>query len=161
MQALKDIFSDQTFSVVRRQLDLMKLAEEAIERAIKKRPRLRKKLNKQFLLLQPSRVLNESHHYVDCVYEHHCDELLERAATGQDTRLGTKAECLLALSNMSLIRPPKSNVAWLQEKLMLEIFPDKWKDAPQFREDYQGAGDELFSSLAKKIFTATRVAVAL
>lgn len=89
----------------------------------------------------------------DAVYRSHARELVERVRAGEDTRLGTKAEVLLAMSEVSLVAPPSENFAHLMERLFNEVMgPDVFVfDAAQPRESWPGASDDTLGELRRKV----------
>jgi hypothetical protein len=91
------------------------------------------------------------------VYRAHCKELLERVANGVDTRPGTKAEVLGAISNLSMAAPLKSDVAYLMQKLMIDVFGYNPVGDIALYESYKGASDEIWSDMQKKLYVKDRL----
>lgn len=77
--------------------DFVRVAVLEIERAIRRFPHLDSIYNTLPGLVAPNSLLAD----VDpVVFQLHCEELLERAAYGGDTRLATDAELLVYLGHM-------------------------------------------------------------
>lgn len=82
--------------------DCMKSADEEITAFKNRVPAYSKQLDKAFAILCPSIPLRNKH---DELYRFHCRELLDRVISKEDTRIGTRAEVLAALSDTSLNAP--------------------------------------------------------
>jgi hypothetical protein len=80
---------------------LMRLNDEEIRQAIARHPGAAARLKHANRLLYPTCELLER----EPVYRAHVRELLERIAAGQDTRLGTTAECCVVMTEVSLRIP--------------------------------------------------------
>jgi hypothetical protein len=102
----------------------MDTAEEEIALAQKRHPEASDRLYHSFKLLVPTHERME----YEPVYRSHCRELLDRVATGADTRIGTAAEVCCTLHDVSLIAPLRSAAAGLYFRM--------WRSAglPDFPE---------------------------
>jgi hypothetical protein len=58
------------------------------------------------------------------VYRAHCKEILERVAAGQDTRPGTDAEVMVAISQASQEVPLHGSIVGLQLRMFKRRLPD-------------------------------------
>jgi hypothetical protein len=79
--------------------------------------------------------------FSDGLFRAHCIELKERALAGEDTRPGTYAEVLGALSTASLKSPLTPDGLHLMELCFQKCFPDQ-KATMYGRESYPGKLDE-------------------
>jgi hypothetical protein len=88
-------------------------AEDEIEAAQRRRPDTADRIGRGFRLLRPTfpRMSNES------VYRSHCRELLDRVASGDDTRPGTAAECGIALAETSRRVPLRTSAVGLYTRI--------------------------------------------
>lgn len=143
---------------VRRTFELMEVAERVIkDQARRWRGRgAWERAQASFTLLEPSRFVAVA----EAVYEDHCREIVTRAARGEDTRPGTRAEVMLALSEASLRAPLDSTGAALFERVFREVLPDGARvldggDAP--REGYPGALGERMAEARRRTAVADRV----
>lgn len=100
--------------------DQIDWAEDEISRAQRRHPAETDRLYHAFSLL---RATHERMNH-ELVYRAHCRELLERVATGHDTRPGTAAEICIACSEASLIAPLASPVAGLFGRMWAQAFPE-------------------------------------
>ncbi|WP_112136049.1 hypothetical protein [Glycomyces dulcitolivorans] len=87
----------------------MDIAEDEITAAHERHPDASDRLYHSFMLLVPSHERME----YEPVYRAHCREILNRVATGGDTRIGTAAEICCALHDVSLIAPLQSAASGL------------------------------------------------
>jgi hypothetical protein len=122
--AMKQILGELPTGVASAFAD-MGIAEEEISAAIKRHKQKQHELFDSFLLLMPTVVLKTNGNQT--LYRFHCRELLERIANDEDTRPGTKAEVVSAISEMSMRGPLVSEWAALYGKLFLEFFPKEAK----------------------------------
>jgi hypothetical protein len=134
--------------------EMMEAAEEEIAEAIDRHPMKRDIIWNSFTILQPSEILRDLSMQV---YRAHCKELLERVAIGVDTRPGTKAEVLGAISNLSTVAPLKSDVAYLMQKIMVDVFGYNPAGDISLYESYKGASDEICSDMQKKLYVKDRL----
>src|SRR5260370_14792490 len=79
------------------------VAEDEIAQAAAGHPQAADALFHSFRLLLPAFEAKAWH--TEFVLRAHCRELLERVASGQDTRPGTNAECLLAVAQVAMEVP--------------------------------------------------------
>lgn len=93
--------------------DAMQWAEDEIDAGMRRHPAAAEKIQRSFLLLQPS----SPQMHTEAVYRSHCRELLDRVAAGEDTRPGTAAECCLALSETSLKVPLRTSAVGLYARM--------------------------------------------
>ena len=137
----------------------MEIAEEEIQKAQQRYPAKSDLLYACFCLLGPGQVPFRG--CSDEAYRHHCRELLERAATGQDPRPATQAEVMLFLSEASLLAPLIGDASHLYNRLFCEVMPDgaaliagKGYVPP---EAFSGSADELLAELQRKLRYESRV----
>lgn len=120
---------------------LMGVSEEEIDAAIKDYPEYREKIHDSFCLCCPRMELFATRSPE--LYRHHVRELIARHLAGEDTRPGTKAEILAALSETSFASTLIESAHLLMERLTKEVFPeyeqpDGWEPQepwPQALED--------------------------
>ena len=102
-------------------LNRMEIAEDEITEAQSRHPEHSERVWGAFKLLCAPQLSG----YPDVIYRAHCVEILDRVANDIDTRLGTKAEVMIACSQASLAHPPSPVVSFLYAHLFSEIFPGK------------------------------------
>ncbi|MEV0891668.1 hypothetical protein [Promicromonospora sp. NPDC050262] len=102
-------------------LEQMEWAESEIDAAIARHPDRGDLLYHGFGLLVPTHDLMAT----GFVSRSHYRELLDRLATGQDTRPGTAAEVACACAEASLAAPLSSTAAGLYFRMWESAFPDK------------------------------------
>lgn len=102
-------------------LEQIKWAESEIDAAITRHPAQGDLLYHGFGLLIPTHRLMAT----EFVSRSHYRELLDRLATGQDTRPGTAAEVCCACCEASLVAPLNSTAAGLYFRMWESAFPDK------------------------------------
>ncbi len=90
------------------------------------------------------------------LYRNHVRELLGRVERGQDTRLGTAAECLAALSTVSLEVMPKAEARAAIELAWEKVFGSPARGDP-FREEWSGQAEETLAKARKKLAAPDRV----
>lgn len=90
------------------------------------------------------------------VYRSHVRELLLRAANGADLRPATKAECLAALSAMSLTAPLTQDYSALMARLFNWIMKRTDPENTWTLESYPGACDEILVEMRKRLRDETR-----
>lgn len=123
----------------------IKICFEEIKNAKKRWPKQEDLLQSSFSLLRPETVFSGKE---EIVYRNHCREILERAAKGLDTRPGTRAEVLIALSEMTLVTPLRQDYTILFSDLFTKVMEKKIGGDPG-SETYPGAVDEIYSKLQK------------
>ena len=115
---LDQLVADYT-ELVTTALAALDWAEEEITQAITRHPSKRDQFFHSYPVLAPSTILFP----VEFVYRGHFREILERIATGQDTRPGTAAEacCLLAEVSKATPFPPYGHGLYF--RLWAKAFP--------------------------------------
>ena len=155
-KTIRDIISqfDPDFENANRKvlaaLDLIPIAEEQIEEYCERFPEQKKYIWPSFKILRATDLFLGKE---ERIYRHHCKELLIRIVAGSTTELGTKAEVMLALSEMSLKAPLNQDYAALYFNLFDKIMGKgliKQSNAGTY--SYPGAGDEILIILRKKMF---------
>lgn len=118
-------------------LEQMEWAESEIAAAIARHPAQGDLLHHGFGLLVPTHDLMAT----EFVSRSHYRELLDRLATGQDTRPGTAAEVACACAEASLVAPLSSTAAGLYFRMWESAFPDKppITDLGQHHEALEGS----------------------
>ena len=131
----------------------IEIAEQEIERAQRRHPEQASQLHRTFSFIRPDHFIN----YHPTIYRHHCRELLERIATGADTRPGTLAEAAIAIMQVTLATPVQRDVAILYGRLFKCFFPEQYETLRYFptEESYPGRCDEILATLLRKL-TAPR-----
>jgi hypothetical protein len=98
-------------------------AEESIIAAIELHPSAENDLFHAFTLLVPS--LRSQAWSQEFIFKGHARELLERVAKGDDTTLGTAAECAIAMSAVSKVVPLHGPATGFYLRVWAKAFPDK------------------------------------
>lgn len=134
---------------------LMGIAEEEIAAAIERHPLESVTINATFSVLCPRMNLfgGKTHD----LYRNHVQEMIARVRAGKDTRPGTKAEIIAAMSEASFAAVLTASAHTLMDRLMMEVFPeyeqpDGW--APQ--EEWDGACDDTLATARKLVRDETR-----
>jgi hypothetical protein len=141
-------------SSIRRTFDLMEIAEEEIAAAKARAPEeARARLHRAFAVLAPGGALAG---YPDFVYRAHARELLGRVQRGEDTRPGTAAEAMIAISRASLVAPPGAQVGALFERLFTEVRGAPLPGVP-IAAPWGGASEELLADLRRRLTDPRRV----
>lgn len=154
LEELATLEGDPTFwEQVSRSFEFIEIAEEEIARAQHRHPEQSQQLHRTFGFLRPDRFIN----YHPTVYRHHCRELLERIATGADTRPGTLAEAAIAIAQVTLATPVRRDVSILYGRIFKRFFPEQYEVLSYFptEESYPGRCDEILETLRRKL-TAPR-----
>jgi hypothetical protein len=127
----------------------MDVAEQELAAAAKAHPDKAVALNGSFMLVAPPPGMAM---LAPDVYRSHCRELLERVIRGENTDLGTDAECLTLALDTSLMAPYGSMGSSLCSRLFLSVFgrlPDGVED--NVREPWPGAVDEELQRLRRRV----------
>jgi hypothetical protein len=137
--------------------DRMELAEEEIAQAMREDPRNAELYNSSFKLLVPTETLIS-----DLLYQRHCQEMLYRVVEELDTRPGTDAEVLGALSEASHHAPMNTSGLLAYARMFRNCFPDLTEEADALdkaagHERYPGSVDELIETCRKKLTVKERV----
>jgi len=132
-------------------------AEDEIEQAAARHPGASDDLYHAFCLLLPA--IEVSAWGTEFVYRAHCRELLERVATGEDTRPGTTVECLLAMAEVSKRIPLNGTAAGLYFRLWARAFPEhELSDRGEYYEAlYKESIDKTEQELRRKLSLRGRV----
>lgn len=134
----------------------MEWAEDEITKAQQRHPAATDQLFHAFSLLRPTHERME----FELVYRAHCRELLDRAATGTDTRPGTAAEICCACSQASLIAPLTGTAVGLYGRAWAEAFPELpvFNDLQDHYEAIKGHEiDDLTQQTRRKLAVTDRV----
>ncbi|GLX06704.1 hypothetical protein Misp03_36310 [Microbispora sp. NBRC 16548] len=133
----------------------MDWAENEIAAGIRRHPASADLLFHSFTLLRPT----SRHMATEFVYRAHCRELLDRAATGQDTRFGTAVEVCCACCDSSQLAPLTSPAAGLYLRMWGMAFPGlpMFADSHGHHEALEGTQiDELETKLRRKLTVKER-----
>lgn len=101
---------------------LVDIAGDEIEQAAARHPQAADDLFHSFRLLLPA--FEADAWGAEFVLRAHCRELLERVASGADTRPGTNVECLLAMVQVSKAVPLNGPAAGFYFRMWSGAFPD-------------------------------------
>jgi len=136
---------------------LVDIAEDEIERAAARHPQAADDLFHCFRLLLPA--FEARAWGTEFVLRAHCRELLERVASGEDTRPGTNAECLLAIAQVAMEVPLNGAAAGFYLRMWSAAFPGhELGDRGQHYEAlYKGAIDDIERWTRKKLSIPGRV----
>lgn len=135
----------------------MELAEDEISQAMEEDPENAQLYNSSFKLLAPTDTLVS-----DLLYQRHVQEILYRVVEGLDTRPGTDAEVLGALSEASHHAPMNTAGLLAYARMFRNCFPDLTEEADALdkaagHERYLGSVDELIETTRKKLAVKERV----
>ncbi|HZN77939.1 MAG TPA: hypothetical protein VFC00_40530 [Micromonosporaceae bacterium] len=139
---------------------MMAWAEDEIARASRRHPGHADRLYHAFMLLLP-RDLGPGIG-TEFVYRSHAAELLDRLATGGDTRAATAAELCLACCHVSQQAPMHGPAAGLYFRLWQKAFPQHPATADQadqqvhYENLFGGQIDDLEAELRRKTVDPTR-----
>ena len=137
----------------------MEIAEEEIENGKKKYPKMAHYIDKAFYALCPPEGFSN---YDICLYRAYVIQQIDRIGTENKLEFATKAEVLIALSNMTLKSPLRPDSTLLYFDLFTELFPDRTKTlAPNLddenpRESHKGATMELYKMIVKSLGVINR-----
>lgn len=129
-------------------LEQIEWAESEIAAAITRHPAQGDLLHHGFGLLVPTHRLMAT----EFVSRSHYRELLDRLATGKDTRPGTAAEICCALSEASLAAPLNSTAAGLYFRTWETAFPDMppITDRTQHHEALDGSSIDALEATTRR-----------
>lgn len=129
-------------------LEQIEWAESEIDAAITRHPAQGDLLYHGFGLLRPTHQLMAT----EFVSRSHYRELLDRLATGMDTRPGTAAEVCCACCNASLAAPLSSTAAGLYFRMWESAFPDipPVTDRTQHHEALEGSSIDALEATSRR-----------
>lgn len=129
-------------------LEQIEWAESEIDAAITRHPAQSDLLYHGFGLLTHTHRLMAT----EFVSRSHNRELLDRLATGMDTRPGTAAEICCALSEASLVAPLSSTAAGLYFRMWESAFPDipSTTDRTQHHEALEGSSIDVLEATSRR-----------
>jgi hypothetical protein len=149
-QLLEMAFPKELANIFSHTMGQIEKADQLIAAAKKRHPDKAEVLDRTFPALIPPELLRNKH---PKLYEHHVNELLERAAngiTGIEFSHGTKAEALCALLGSALQAPLRQDYSALANRLFVEIFGKLPKGVEDMTtESYEGAADELLRDICR------------
>ncbi|MFE3105300.1 hypothetical protein [Nocardia tengchongensis] len=137
----------------------MRWGEEEIAAAQARHPARADELWHSFILLSPIHKLM-SH---ELVYRAYCREILDRVATGKDTRRGTAIEVLLVMKETSLVAPLSTAAAGLYFRMwqaanMPDIDPEgNTADLTNYEAIAGREMDEMEAEVRRRILRSERV----
>lgn len=126
--------------------ELMQVAEEEIEAVLCKIP-ASERPEISFAALAPTQGMSSMDPQV---YRSHARELIQRQLRGEKLDLGTLAECLVVVSNSSLIAPLDSVGGAVAEKLFTLVMGKTLEGEP-LREPWPHAVDEQIMALRRRL----------
>ncbi len=141
-------------SRVSRALGLTRVAEEEIAAAMRKGRRGRVRVWNSFGLLCPTANMVDLD---DAVYRHHVRELLDRVAREEDTRPGTRAEVLCAISGATLASRLDRDVELLALTIADEVFPGRDLVGDYGKSSHPGALEEKLAWVRRQCAVEGRV----
>lgn len=143
-----------TYNVIARQLELIEVADDAIEQAMERHPEYAQRIYEMFMPLGKFGTVFAD--YTPALFGSFCNEILERVGTGQsahDIGYGTAAEVILSISHASTKAP------LTQDGTALYIYA--WKKAfgklPacvgdfHVSDSYAGASRDLYDQTCRRI----------
>lgn len=126
-------------------------AEAEIKAAMQRHPDQSDWLYGTFLSLRPFFPFCS-----DMLYRVHCQEILERVASGQDVTPPTRAEMIELLQRVTAFVPFHSHAGALYQRLFDELFPGKLEDEVHvLNERFPGETDPLRQEVADELFKIT------
>jgi hypothetical protein len=146
---LADLFPGIAANVIGSTFDNIEKAEELIAAKKRQHPDKVEVLDSTFMALVTPDLLRGKH---PRLYEHHVNELLERAVrgvTGFEFGRGTKAEALCALLGTATKAPLTQDYSALTNKLFKEIFGELPGGGTPTPESYPGAAEEILSEVCR------------
>lgn len=95
------------------------------------------------------------------VFEWHVNELVDRLLAGEDTRPGTKAEVMAAMSAMSLVQPMNGDLILVYDMLFAEWNPEAHEklgcpESHGLFEMWPGRAEEVFAEVREKLTDQSR-----
>lgn len=90
------------------------------------------------------------------LYRAHAEELIGRAARGEDLRPGTDAECLAALMDVAARAPLRQDAAAAVDVLWDRIDPPGHPPGTGTPETHPGAAEEVIAETRRRIRVETR-----
>lgn len=112
----------------------MEWAEDEITKAQKRHPGKAVEIWASFSLLKPN---GDKRMATEFVYRAHCAEILDRVASGADTRLGTDSEALCALSEASMSTPLNRSAMGLMYRVWRRRFPEIIEAVGDLTDEYE------------------------
>lgn len=103
-------------------IDLMGVAEEEIDQAMRRTPRKATEIYNSFGLVGKGPSLNKFNDQYPHLFRGHCRELIGRVVSGGDTRLGTMGEMLMAMAEASQVAVMKSLFNWAYFETFVRFF---------------------------------------
>jgi len=139
--AVAEILGGDLAGVMGATFERMEWAEDEITRAQRRHPAAADAIWHSFRLLTPENGTFERMG-TEFVYRSHCAEILDRVAAGQDTRPGTAAEVIVAISQASELAPLTDTACALAARMWRVAFPgqaDPWAEARVHYEALRGS----------------------
>lgn len=149
--AVRSVLGDSRSDCLSSTFALMDWAEDEIEKAQKRHPESWDALYHSFRLLTPSAIIQKVKP-AEFVCRAHCRELLERVATGGDTRPATDAEIACMCSEASLVTPLRLPAVGLYMRVWNRSFPGQrspWKEIDDGGHYEAIAGSEIDAAEAE------------
>lgn len=135
-------------------LDCLEWAEEEIQAAMRRHPRVADTLWHSNMLLRPH---GDRRLMTEFVFRAHCRELLERVAAGEDTRPATDAEICCATLAIAAQTPIRTTAFGMHMRLWHRAFPGKEILRPDEIAAYETVRGEKMNDLARE--TRAKLAV--
>lgn len=141
-------FLEESADLIGTTLEQIEWAESEIDAAITRHPTQGDLLYHGFRLLRPTHQLMAT----EFVSRSHYRELLDRLATGMDTRPGTAAEVCCACRDASLAAPLSSTAAGLYYRMWESAFPDMppVTDLAQHHEALEGSSIDALEAASRR-----------
>lgn len=141
--------------------DAMDWADDEITKATQRHPDHADELREAFQILAPNVDLGEGV-TTEFVYRSHAAELLERVASGADTRAATNAELVIVCKEISRRVPLHGAAAGLYLRLWAQAFPthplseDHDSERSHYEHLFGSQMDELEAELRRKVANPDR-----
>ena len=141
-EAMREVIGNPAMAVIERTFGRI----ECVERVLAETGHATDAIGGEvFRLSRPTEVLSGA---TDRVYAAHVRELLARVEAGQDTRPGTDAEIIMAMSETCLAVPLKGDSVAAYARVFARLWPEKAAElATDIRESYAGAAAEIEESV--------------
>lgn len=145
---------DDTTNAIGDILDCLEYAEDEIQKAMRRHPRIADKLWHSNMLLRPT---GHRRLETEFVFRAHCRELLERVAAGADTRPATDAEICCTTLAIATQTPIRTTAFGMHMRLWHRAFPGHEILHPDELAGYETVRGQKMDDLEQ--FTRAKLAV--
>jgi hypothetical protein len=139
---------------------MMEIAEDEIAKAKRRHPKYADAIHNAFQYMCPQNIAGWGGAINTDLYRHHCRQICDRIATGEDINLATDAELLLAMKDVSLAAPINNEGKYIYFKLFAGVFPSIAKDIVpadiSFLERNCTMADQTIADMRRKLKSKNR-----